>query len=125
MFEEVDDCLLVTWRFAAAAAALKERLVGEKAARDGLSLELGGLACPVLAVEMGVKPRRELCRLLLVFQTEGCVLVLLEPEGVVVGFVLGKEESSAEEGGGRLIDTAHTLRRFGNGCPSRAHQSMR
>ena len=74
------------------------RLVGEKAARDGLSLELGGLICPVLAVEMGVRPRRELCLLLLVFQAVVCDLVLLEPEDGAVGFVLGEEESVAEEG---------------------------
>ena len=84
---------------------MKEKFVGEKAARDGLSPELGGLACADAVVEMGVKPRRELC---LLVQAEFCDLVLLEPD-VVVGFAVGKEESFAE-GGRPLIDTAHALR---------------
>ena len=91
---------------------LKLRFVGEeKAARDGLPPELGGLACPALVVEMGVRPRRELWWLALVFQTAGGALVLRGPEAEVAGFVLGKEGSFAEEGGGWLIDTARTLRR--------------
>ena len=85
------------------------KLVGENAARDELSLELGGLVCPELAVEMGVRPRRELCRLLELFQAEFCALVLREPEDVV-GLMLGKEGSFAEEGEGWLIGTARPLR---------------
>ena len=94
------------------------RLVGEKAARDGLSLELGGLACPVPAVEMGVKPRRELCRLLLLAQAELCVLVFRRPEEEeVVGFVLGEEDSFEEVGGGFIgKDTARALRILVAGC---------
>lgn len=83
--------------------------MGEKAARDGLPLELGGLACPAVAVEMGVRPRRELWRLLLLLHAEGCPLALREPDDEVVGFALGKEESFAEEGGGWLIDTTRTF----------------
>lgn len=107
--EEVDDCLLVTWRFTAPGTVLPEaRPVGEKAARDGLPLALGGLLCPELVVDMGVRPRREPCRGLLLLHAELCGLVLLEP---LVGLSWAKGGSLAEEeGGGGLIDTARTLR---------------
>ena len=59
LLDEVEECLLPTCRFAVTADWLKVKLVGEKVARDGLPLELGGRGCPALAVEMGVKPRRE------------------------------------------------------------------
>ena len=85
--------------------------MGENAAREGLSLELGGLIWPEPAVEIGVRPRREISLLVLLFQAEGCDFVLLEPEDVV-GLVLGREGSlGEEEEGGKLIDTARTLRR--------------
>jgi hypothetical protein len=65
LVDEVDDCRLVTWRLAAAAAWFRAEaeLVGEKAARSGLSLEVGARVCPELAVDMGVRPRREVCLL--------------------------------------------------------------
>ena len=86
------------------------RLVGEtNAARNGLSLELPGLVSPVLAVEIGVRPRRELWRVLLVFHAEEGGLVLREPEDEVVGFALGRESLAGEEVGGRLIDTVRAL----------------
>jgi hypothetical protein len=88
---------------------LNVRFGGEKVARDGLPLELGGLACPGIAVEIGVRPRRELWRLLLLLHAEDGPLALREPEDEVVGFALGKEESFAEEGGGSLIDTTRTF----------------
>ncbi len=108
LLEEVEECLLVTWRFADTADWLK-RLVGEKVARDGLPLKLEGRACPVVAVEIGVRPRRELWRLLLLLHADGGPLVLRGPEDEVVGFAVGKEESFAEEGGGWLIDTTRTF----------------
>lgn len=111
LVEEVEECLLETWRLTEMAVWLKEKLVGEKVARDGLPPELGGRACPALAVEMGVRPRRELWRLVLLLQADVCPLALRAPDGAVVGVVLGKEESIAEEGGGWLIgiDTTRTF----------------
>ena len=120
LLEEVEDCLLVTWRFAVTAAALlKVRLVGEaNAARDGLSPALVGLVSPALVVEMGVRPRRELWRLVLaVFQADVCDLVLREPDEEVVGFVPARGSLAGEEGG-RLIDTVRTSRLSGAGCLS-------
>ena len=90
---------------------MNEKFVGENVPRDGLPLELGGLACPPLAVEMGVKPRRELWRLLVLLQADVWPLALRAPDDAVVEFVLGKEESFAEEGGGWIIgiDTTRTF----------------
>ena len=73
------------------------RVVGEKAARDGLSLELEGLFCPELAVEMGVRPRRDVGLLL---HAELCALVLFAPDALVGLF---DDSGGSEEGGGRLL----------------------
>ena len=83
---------------------VKVRLVGEKAAREGLPVELGGRICPELLVEIGVMPRRELC--LPPFHTEFCVLVLLAPDATVG--LLG--DSFGEEPGGLFIWNALTWR---------------
>lgn len=94
-------------------AWLKVKLVGENAARDGLSLELGGRAWVEALVEMGVTPRRELCRLPLLFHADGGgALVLRMPEDEVVG-LLGRGGSLE---GGKLIGTARTSRRLLADC---------
>ena len=80
---------------------MKVRLVGEKAALEGLSLELGGRFCPELLVVIGVRPRREVC---LPVHTEFCVLVLLEPD--VAGLLDDKGVCSLAEDEGVVMCTA-------------------
>lgn len=65
-------------------AWLDAKLVGEKARRDGLLLELPGRVSPVLAVEMGVRPRRGGGRLLELGQAVCCALVLLVGFGTLL-----------------------------------------
>lgn len=94
LVEDVEDCrLLATCRFAASEALLNAKLVGENA----VSPELGGLACPGGAVDMGVKPRRELP----LFQTLLCCCwpraLCCDPELAVVD---GRGGLLAEEDGG-------------------------
>ena len=71
---------------------MKLRLdVGEKggAALDGLSPELVGRLDPEAAVDMGAKPRRDVCRLV---HTEACGFVLLELVAVGLDGCEGSEE---------------------------------
>lgn len=85
-------------------------MVGERAAREGLPLALGGLWCAGEVVEMGVRPRREeACRAVEPALHAGlCGLVLLEAgEGAALVVLVGL--SWCEEGGVGVIE-ARTLR---------------
>ena len=103
--DEVEDCLLVTCRFAASEAWLKAWLVGEKA----VSLALGGLAWLDVPVAIGVRPRRDAPLFHTLLCCCGRVPGCPELAGLPVLDVGGKGGLLAEEGGRWLIETARTL----------------